>query len=64
MDEDVTAELRLRIDAHVRACGGCRAIYDGVRNVITLVGDFQTIELPPGFSQRLRQRLSKAAAAE
>lgn len=58
MDEDVTPTLRLRIDAHVRACGGCRAIYDGVRNVITLVGDFETIELPIGFSKRLRQKLS------
>jgi predicted anti-sigma-YlaC factor YlaD len=64
MDDDVTSELRLRINAHVSACGGCRAIYDGVRNVITLVGDFQTIELPPGFSQRLRQRLAKSATSE
>ena len=58
MDEDVTQALRLRIDAHVRICGGCRAVYDGVRNVIQLVSDFETIELPHGFSQRLRRRLS------
>ena len=58
IDEDVTPTLRQRIDAHVRICGGCRAIYDGVRNVITLVGEFETIELPQGFSQRLRQKVS------
>ena len=58
MDEDVTPALRVRIDTHVRVCGGCRVIYDGVRNVITLVGEFETIELPTGFSKRLRQKLS------
>jgi predicted anti-sigma-YlaC factor YlaD len=58
LDEDVTPALRVRIDIHVRVCGGCRAIYDGVRNVITLVGEFETIELPAGFSKRLRQKLS------
>jgi predicted anti-sigma-YlaC factor YlaD len=60
MDHDVTAELRARIDAHVRACGGCRAVYDGVRNVLTLVGSHEVIVLPPGFGERLRARLQRA----
>jgi hypothetical protein len=62
MDNDVTAELRARINAHVSACGGCKAIYDGVRNVIVLVGAGETIPLPEGFSQRIRQKLAPASA--
>jgi hypothetical protein len=57
VDGEVSVELRMRIDAHVNGCGGCRAIYDGIRNVISLVGMDGIIELPRGLSQRLYQRL-------
>jgi predicted anti-sigma-YlaC factor YlaD len=62
IDDDVTAELRARITAHVTGCSGCKAIYDGVRNLILLVGAGETIPLPEGFSQRLRQRFARARA--
>jgi predicted anti-sigma-YlaC factor YlaD len=62
IDDDVTAELRARINSHVSACGGCRALYDSVRNVIVLVGAGETIPLPEGFSRRLRQKLARALA--
>lgn len=58
MDADLTPELRLQVEEHVRQCKGCRAIYDGVRNVIMLVSERGIIELPSGFSARLYQRLS------
>lgn len=58
LDEDVTDELRARIDGHVRACPGCRAVYDGVRNVLLLAGGVEVIALPAGFSERLRRRLA------
>lgn len=57
MDDDVTPELRARIEDHVRQCGGCRTLYDGVRNVLTLVAGSDVIELPAGFSLRLYRRL-------
>ncbi|HEX7286125.1 MAG TPA: zf-HC2 domain-containing protein [Candidatus Angelobacter sp.] len=60
IDDEVTSELRARIEEHVRACTGCRALYDGVRNVLTLVGSGDVIELPRGFSLRLFQRLQAA----
>ena len=62
MDDDVTYELRARIEEHVSTCPGCRALYDGVRNVLTLVGSGDVIELPEGFSLRLFRRLQAAAA--
>jgi predicted anti-sigma-YlaC factor YlaD len=57
-EEDVTPVLRQRIQAHVNACGGCRALYDGVRDVIRLCGAREVLELPKGFSQRLYSRLN------
>jgi predicted anti-sigma-YlaC factor YlaD len=58
LEEDVKLALRERIDAHVTRCGGCRALYDGVRNVIQLCSG-AVLELPKEFSQRLYRRLSR-----
>jgi hypothetical protein len=60
MDEEVTPELRSRIEEHVSTCSGCKAIYDGLRNVLTLVTATELIELPRGFSARLYRRLRQA----
>ena len=58
VDDDVTLSLRTRPEAHVSGCGGCRAIYDGIRNVIQLISTGEILELPEGFSQRLYRRLT------
>jgi len=57
IDEGVSPELRQRIEEHLKVCEHCTAIYDGTRNVVKLVADGKTYELPAGFSDRLRQRL-------
>jgi predicted anti-sigma-YlaC factor YlaD len=57
IDEVVSAELRQRIEEHLKVCEHCTAIYDGTRNVVKLVADGKAYELPAGFSDRLRQRL-------
>lgn len=59
MEEDITPELRARIDAHLRGCHHCAAVYDGVRNVVELLGTEQIIDLPKGLSERLYKRLSR-----
>jgi len=56
MEEDLKMDLRLRIDQHRENCQHCTAIYDGVRNVVELVGVQGSIELPRGFTQRLHKR--------
>jgi len=60
IEDDVTPELRARIDQHVSACPGCKAVFDGVRNVLTLISTGDIIELPRGFSARLYRRLLSA----
>lgn len=57
VDADLTPELRAQITAHLPTCAHCTAVYDGLRNTITLMGDARSFELPSGFSQRLRARL-------
>jgi predicted anti-sigma-YlaC factor YlaD len=58
VDKDVTSEFRVQIRAHLATCAHCTAVYDGLRNTITLIGDNRSFELPVGFSQRLRTKLA------
>jgi anti-sigma factor (TIGR02949 family) len=58
-DGDLDPQLRQRIAEHLEVCEHCTAIYDGTRNVLRLVADGRTFELPSGFSERLKKRLAK-----
>ncbi len=57
LEDDLTPQLRFRIEGHLENCSHCTAVYDGMRNVLRLLGDEKAIELPTGFSQRLYKRL-------
>jgi hypothetical protein len=59
IDDDVTQQLREQILDHLPSCAHCMAIYDGLRNTLTLTGDGRAFELPAGFSERLRMKLDK-----
>jgi hypothetical protein len=59
IDDDVAQQLREQIIAHLPGCAHCTAIYDGLRNTITLTGDGRAFTLPAGFSERLRNKLGK-----
>jgi predicted anti-sigma-YlaC factor YlaD len=63
IEEDVTPELRARIERHVANCAGCRAVYDGVHNILRLVGGGEVLDLPAGFSRRLLERIKTATLA-
>lgn len=60
LEGDLTAELRQRILQHLESCGHCTAVYDGLRNIVQLLGKDYVIDLPEGFSRRLYERLLKA----
>ena len=59
IDGDLDQGLRERMEAHFKTCAHCSAILDGTRNVVGLVADGKTFDLPEGFSERLKQRLSE-----
>jgi hypothetical protein len=59
VDKDVTPQLREQIVAHLPGCLHCTAVYEGLRNTVTLTGDGRAFDLPAGFSQRLRAKLAE-----
>jgi anti-sigma factor RsiW len=59
LDNEISAELRDRMEAHFKACAHCTAVLDGTRNVIELVADGKVFPLPEGFSKRLYKKLEK-----
>lgn len=60
IEGDLDSALRERMSAHFKSCAHCSAILDGTRNVIGLVADGKTFDLPEGFSDRLKQRLAQS----
>lgn len=59
IDREITPDLKAQIEAHLPHCKHCTAVYDGERNVVRLVADERSFDLPTGFSQRLRDRMNK-----
>ena len=57
IDGEIDAELRARMEAHFKVCAHCKAIYDGTKNVVKLVGDGVEYQMPEGFSQRLYYKI-------
>lgn len=57
VDSEVDAGLRARMEAHFKGCAHCKAVLDGINNVVMLVGDGVEYELPQGFSQRLYSKI-------
>jgi anti-sigma factor (TIGR02949 family) len=59
IDGELDAELRTRMEAHFKVCAHCKAIYDGTRNIIKLVGDGVEYQMPEGFSKRLYNKIKE-----
>ena len=57
IDGSVTPEMKQAIERHLANCRNCSAVVDSTRNILVLVGDERTFELPVGFGQRLHDRL-------
>ncbi len=58
MEDDVSRELKARIEQHFLTCEGCFATYDSLGRVIRLINGTDIIELPEGFSARLYHRIA------
>jgi len=55
--------VRADIEKHLAHCRHCAAVLDSTRNILVLVADERTFELPVGYSERLHNRLSEMIAA-
>ena len=63
IEGEVPAELREAIDEHLAHCRHCAAVLDSTRNILYLIADDRTFELPAGYSARLHERLQAEIAA-
>ena len=57
LENDISPELRARLEAHFKGCAHCTAVLQGSRNVVQLVEGGTVFDLPNGFSNRLYKRL-------
>jgi len=62
LDGEISPDVRRDIEAHVAQCRHCAALLDSTHNVIVLIADERRLELPLGFSARLRERLERELA--
>jgi predicted anti-sigma-YlaC factor YlaD len=63
IDGSVTPEMKQAIERHLANCRNCSAVVDSTRNILVLVGDERTFEVPVGFAQRLHHRLQASMDA-
>ena len=63
IDGTVPLELRDAIEQHLAHCRHCAAVLDSTRNILVLMADDRTFEIPVGYSDRLHARLQEAIAA-
>ena len=59
IDNDVSPDLRARVEAHFKKCAHCSAILDGTRNIVRLIGDGVEYPLPAGFGKRLYDKIKE-----
>ena len=57
LGEDISVDLRERMEKHFGACAHCTAVLDGTRNVVGLVGDGTLFQMPQGFNKRLYDKI-------
>ena len=60
IDGSVPQELRDAVEEHLAHCRHCAAVLDSTRNILVLVADERTFEIPIGYSERLHARLQEA----
>lgn len=53
LEGSVSADMRERIESHLRGCRHCSAVYDSSRKVLIIMGDKKTFEVPEGYGTRL-----------
>jgi Putative zinc-finger len=61
LEGEVDPTLRSAMDEHVRTCARCKSVMAGTRNVVALYGDERMLDVPSGFSRRLKKRLAQGA---
>lgn len=64
IDGDITPSVRADVDRHIHACPKCKAVLDGARNVVRLIGSSEALEPPSRFSKGLYSKLENHIATQ
>ena len=64
LENDLDPALRREIEQHLETCRHCAALVDSTHNVLVLVADERTFQLPIGFHDRLVRRLAAEMGAD
>ena len=57
LDDEVTAEIRREMEAHLAHCRTCQVLYDSARKTLRIVTDSSSFELPEVVSARLMSKI-------
>ena len=57
LEGDLSLDAFIRIDAHLKHCGRCSAVYDGMRNVVELLASDELFELPDGLEESIYNKV-------
>ncbi len=60
VDGDIDPAICEGFEQHLAGCNPCQIVVDTVRQTIQLYRDGQPYEMPPEFSERLREVLLRA----
>lgn len=55
IDNSAPAELRQQIESHLRTCRRCSVVLDTTKKTIRIYSDEGVLEVPAGYSTRLRE---------
>ena len=58
LDGEVDEAFRRDLEAHVKGCKRCTVLVDSTRKIVRIMADRHIIDLPLGFSERLKARLA------
>ena len=59
IDDTVDADLRKAIERHLRWCRRCSVVLDTTRKTLTIYSDQGVLEIPAGYTERLRRSFLK-----
>jgi predicted anti-sigma-YlaC factor YlaD len=64
LEGELGLDTYIRVDAHLEHCRHCSAIYDGIRNVVSLLGSEELFQAPDQMEGRLYEALTGSGGTQ
>ena len=63
LDEDVAAEIREQLEAHLAHCNTCQVLYDSTRKTLRIVTDSGSFEYPEPIAEPVVNKIMERVRA-